>query len=50
MTDLEIQVADSFERIFPVPTVTPDWEEVLDRAGAHRPARGSRRSPTPRRA
>ena len=35
MTDLELQVADSFERIFPVPTVIADWDDVRDRAEAH---------------
>ena len=34
MTDVELDVADSFERLFPVPTVVADWDEVLDRAGA----------------
>jgi Tol biopolymer transport system component len=34
MTDVELQVADSFERVFPVPTVVADWDDVLDRAGA----------------
>jgi hypothetical protein len=33
MTDVELEVADSFERIFPVPIVTEDWDGVLDRAG-----------------
>jgi Tol biopolymer transport system component len=34
MTDVEPDVADSFERVFPVPTVVADWDDVLDRAGA----------------
>ena len=34
MTDVELEVADSFERVFPVPTVVADWDDVLDRAGA----------------
>ena len=34
MTDIELDVADSFERVFPVPTVVADWDDVLDRAGA----------------
>jgi TolB protein len=34
MTDVELDVADSFERIYPVPTVAADWDDVLDRAGA----------------
>ena len=33
MTDVELDVADSFERVFPVPTVVADWDDVLDRAG-----------------
>ena len=42
MTDLELDVADSFGRIFPVPTVIPDWDDVRDRAEARRPDGGSR--------
>src|SRR6187455_2192730 len=42
MTDLELEIADSFERIFPVPTVVADWDDVRDRAEAHRPVRGTR--------
>ena len=34
MTDVELEVAESFERAFPVPTVVADWDDVLDRAGA----------------
>ena len=34
MTDVELEVTDSFERIFPVPVVSADWDDVLDRAGA----------------
>ncbi len=34
MTDVELEIADSFERVYPVPTVVGDWDEVLDRAGA----------------
>jgi Tol biopolymer transport system component len=34
MKDVELDVADSFERVFPVPTVVADWDDVLDRAGA----------------
>lgn len=37
MTDLELEIADSFERIFPVPTVVADWDDVRDRAEAARP-------------
>ncbi len=33
MTDVELDVADSFERVFPVPTVVANWDDVLDRAG-----------------
>ena len=42
MTDLELEVADSFERIFPVPTVTADWDDVLERAEARRRDGGTR--------
>jgi Tol biopolymer transport system component len=42
MTDVELEIADSFERIFPVPTVVADWDDVRDRAEAHRPVRGTR--------
>jgi Tol biopolymer transport system component len=34
MTDVELEVADSFERVFPVPTVVADWDDVVYRAGA----------------
>jgi TolB protein len=34
MTDVELDVADSFERVFPVPTVVADWDDILARAGA----------------
>ena len=34
MTDVELEVTDSFERVFPVPVVNADWDDVLDRAGA----------------
>ena len=34
MTDVELDVADSFERVFPVPVVVADWDDVLDRAEA----------------
>jgi Tol biopolymer transport system component len=34
MTDVEPGVAESFERLFPVPLVAADWDDVLDRAGA----------------
>jgi TolB protein len=42
MTDLELEVAESFERIFPVPTVVADWDDVRDRAEAQSPDRGTR--------
>jgi Tol biopolymer transport system component len=42
MTDVDVEVVDSFERIFPVPAVTAAWDEVLRRAGARRGDRGSR--------
>jgi hypothetical protein len=34
MTDVELEVTDSFERIFPDPIVTEDWDDVLSRAGS----------------
>jgi len=38
MTGVELDVADSFERVFPLPTVVADWDDVLDRAEVrHRP-------------
>src|SRR5262245_8094204 len=39
MTDVELDVAESFERLYPVPTVVADWDDVLDRAGARRRTR-----------
>src|SRR5688500_16683416 len=36
MTDIELEVADSFERVFPVPAVVADWDDVVERAGAAR--------------
>ena len=35
MTDVELEVANSFERVFPVPVVDADWDDVLSRSGAH---------------
>jgi hypothetical protein len=32
MTDVQLEIAESFARLFPVPVVTSDWEDVLDRA------------------
>jgi hypothetical protein len=37
MTDLELDVAESFERIYPVPVANEDWNGVLDRAGEQEP-------------
>jgi hypothetical protein len=37
MTDLELDVAESFERIYPVPVANEDWDDVLDRAGGQEP-------------
>ena len=37
MTDLELDVADSLERLFPIPTVDEEWDDVLDRARGGRP-------------
>jgi len=34
MTDVELAVAESFERVFPVPVVVADWDDVLSRSGA----------------
>jgi Tol biopolymer transport system component len=34
MTDVELAVAESFERIFPAPVVSADWDDVLSRSGA----------------
>jgi Tol biopolymer transport system component len=42
MTDVELEVADSFERIFPTPYVIEDWDDVAQRAGGRRGHRGSR--------
>ena len=44
MTDVELEVTDSFERVYPVPVVDADWTDVLDRAGA-RNRRRTRPSP-----
>ncbi len=45
MKDVELKVADSFERVFPVPVVSADWDAVLERAGARHRHR-SRRFPS----
>ena len=42
MTDVDLEVADSFERIFPIPAAIADWDDVLERAGGGRGYRGSR--------
>jgi WD40-like Beta Propeller Repeat len=39
MTDVDPEVADSFERIFPAPAAAADWEEILGRAGVRRDER-----------
>jgi Tol biopolymer transport system component len=41
LKDVELQVAESFERIFPIPAVSADWEDVRERSGEQR--RHSRR-------
>ena len=42
MTDVDLEVADSFERIFPVPAVSAEWDDVLQRAGWRGRKRASR--------
>jgi Tol biopolymer transport system component len=42
MSDVDLEVADSFERIFLVPAVIADWDDVLERAGGRRGYRVSR--------
>jgi Tol biopolymer transport system component len=42
MSDVEFQVADSLERIFPDPAVSADWDDVLRRARGGRGDRDSR--------
>ena len=34
MTDVELDVVEAFERVFPVPTVVADWDDVVERAEA----------------
>jgi hypothetical protein len=34
MSDIELEIADSLERIFPVPVVVASWDDVLERAAA----------------
>ncbi len=42
MTDVELEVANSFERIFPTPVVSADWDDVLSRSGARQGRRRGR--------
>ena len=42
MTDVDLEVADSFERIFPVPAVSAEWDDVLQRAGGRGRTQASR--------
>ncbi len=42
MSDVDLEVADSFERIFPVPAASADWDDVLERARGPRGYGGSR--------
>jgi hypothetical protein len=44
MTDFETTVAESFERVFPVPVVIVDWDDVLARTGAE-PGSGTQTRP-----
>lgn len=39
MTDVDLEVADAFERIFPVPAVSAEWDDVLQRTGREKAAR-----------
>jgi hypothetical protein len=41
MSDLELVIADSLDRIFPVPVITANWDDVLD-ALTRPPPGGSR--------
>jgi hypothetical protein len=34
MRDIELEVADSFERVYPVPVVSAGWDDVMSRSGA----------------
>jgi TolB protein len=36
MRDVDTEIAESFERIYPDPAPTADWDDVLDRARGHR--------------
>jgi hypothetical protein len=39
MTDVELEITDSLDRVFPIPVVVPDWDGVLHRAGRRHPTR-----------
>ena len=39
MNDVDQHVAESFGRLFPVPAVAADWDDVLHKAGTARPSR-----------
>jgi len=43
MTDVDLEVVDSFEKLFPVPAASRDWDDVLERAGHAEGTRQSRR-------
>jgi hypothetical protein len=36
MRDVEQRISESFARLYPVPAVTVDWEDILDRSGVRR--------------
>jgi Tol biopolymer transport system component len=42
MSDVDLEVADSFARIFPVQAASADWDDVLERARGRRGYGGSR--------
>ena len=39
MTDVDLEVTDSLERIFPAPVVSADWDDVLERTHREQAAR-----------
>jgi hypothetical protein len=41
--DVESLIGESFSRLYPIPAVSPDWDEVLGRAGARPRRRAVRR-------
>jgi hypothetical protein len=47
MTDVELAIRESFERVFPTPAAPVDWGDVLDRAGEAREGPGRERARTP---